>query len=97
MTCGKTLCCYKKKQTINIYIIYIHITITHLVSMSESPLKNIWNPFDGVTEDEDAHYHQVVVNQFHLGSFLVLDNLLRGLEQGYLEHNIRYSGLYLLI
>ena len=60
--------------------------------MSESPLKNIWNPFDGVTEDEDGDDHEVVVNQFHLRSFLILSNLLRGLIKGHLEHNIIMNG-----
>ena len=62
--------------------------------MSEKPLKKIWNPFDGVTEDEEGHNHQVVVNQFHFGSFLFLASLLRGLEQGHLEHLEQYRGLY---
>ena len=55
--------------------------------MSEKPLKKVWDPFDGVTEDEEGHNHQVVVNQFHLVISLFLANLLRGLEQGHLEHN----------
>lgn len=59
---------------------------THLVCMSETPFKKIWNPFDGVAKDEEGHNHQVVINQFHLGSLLVLVNLFCGLEQRHLEN-----------
>ena len=54
--------------------------------MSETPFKKIWNPFDGVAKDEEGHNHQVVINQFHLGSLLVLVNLFCGLEQRHLEN-----------
>ena len=89
-----------KKETDNKHDISISTDIstdmylinTHLVSMSETPLKKIWNPFDGVTKDEEGHNHQVVINQFHLGSLLVLVNLFCGLEQRHLEHcNVKCS------